>query len=131
MLFSSNTFTRRLQALLLVLFVLSMIIILHYIGLSEKLYWSFWWFDIVTHTLGGFAVGLLTSLIYSGRFVWFSIIPILGVLISWELFEIFIVKIKILSVQQYIFDTGVDISVAIVAASFAIYLFLYNSDKNK
>lgn len=129
MLFSKNTFTRRLQALLLNLFVLSLMIILHSIALSGGLYWIYWWFDVLTHSLGGFSAGLFFSTIYSGRFVWFFMFPILGIFIIWEFFEFFIGKVNILSYEQYIFDTIIDISIASLLACVAIYMISSSVEK--
>lgn len=78
-----GNFSRSLRTILLVASLATLI--LHLVGTHFYLYWTFRWFDILTHALGGFSVGLF--LLFFSR----SILPVLGVaiilIIGWEVFE--------------------------------------------
>lgn len=103
-----ENFTDRMRCLLLLLFLSSLLLLFHYFGLTNSLYWTISWFDILQHSLGGFILGLICALSIKKKYWPLYILFILSVLIGWEAFELFIVKIPIFSTNIYILDTFVD-----------------------
>ena len=116
--------------------LLILIAIFHYIGLAERLYWAFPWYDIVMHIAGGFWTGLLFFYIFEERFQFYSsrtnplitfalvlgFAALIGVL--WEFYEyladVFILKKHPLTAQQgSVFDTLLDLFNDLVGAGFA------------
>ena len=85
-----------MRVLLLLSCAASLTLILHAIGTEYNLYWVYWWFDIVTHLLGGCSIGFLFLFLLGlekGR-IW--CIAALAVICigAWEIFEIVIVRIE-------------------------------------
>lgn len=84
---------------------LVMALVQHY-ALIYYWYWTYWWLDIVMHTLGGVVVGLLVST-YVGR-RWGTVV--LGVLIvglSWEVYE-YVLGLS-LSEPNFLMDSALDL----------------------
>ena len=119
MFLSNNTYTCRLQLLLLLLVSSSLTIILHAIGLEFFLYWSLWWFDILMHALGGFSLGLLCVLLFPDRYRYLRYIILFGVIIGWEVFEVVFINIETGTVS-YAIDTVLDLVIGFTAAHIAI-----------
>lgn len=115
MLLSDEKYTRRLQALLIILCVSSLVLVLHSLGLEYSLYWTCWWFDIVIHTLGGFSIGLLVFVLFSGKYIRFSGAVVVAVVIGWELFEALFLSIQTDN-TQYVLDTVLDLGVGFLGA---------------
>ena len=97
MLLSKNNYTRRMQALLFALFAASLMVVLHDVGTERAWYWTYQWFDIIMHLLGGFSLGLLAALLYGGvrRSVLFALVTVLVLIIGWELFEVLFVGTEV------------------------------------
>ena len=106
------TYTKRLQILFVTLFFSSLLLVLHTLGIEQSLYWVFPWFDFVTHAIGGIALGSMLSLIP----ISLSLIFILALMVifAWEIFEVYIVKIPIYTVEKFVVDTSVDVLVGII-----------------
>ena len=83
-----------MQVLLFTLFTASLTVVLHSIGTEHSWYWTYPWFDVITHLLGGFSLGLLTALVYRNkkRATVLSLGTVLVFIIGWEVFEIFFVN---------------------------------------
>ena len=112
---------QRYLGLLSTICILMTIAVLHTAGLYWSLYWVYWWFDIVTHFIGGVGIGLLFSLFYLPK----KYIYLFGfvIMIVWELFEFFVVKIKIYSHSEFAIDTISDLFIGFVGISIGIWLF--------
>ncbi len=107
--------------LLRVLAVLVCVIaVMHLLAISFHLYWTFWWYDIILHFLGGVFIGLLSLWLrfFSGYFgtpripartrvFYFVGVSVLTIGIGWEVFE------RVLghtwSVEGYWLDTILDV----------------------
>ena len=120
-----------MQALLITLTTASLTAILHSIGMENHLYWTYWWFDILTHTLGGFTLGMLIAVLCSKTKK--SPIVITGLLlflvISWEVFEVLFVGVKMKGVE-YAIETTLDILIGLVGAYSAVSLYRARSTAN-
>lgn len=91
------------QPLFLFSFILIIIIaLLHIVALEFHLYWLFWWFDMLTHFLGGLWVSLISiwfvffsgiesfKLVRNKKNVFFTaIISVIIIGVLWEAFEFF------------------------------------------
>ena len=110
---TNESYTRRLQVLLLSLSAASLTLVLHSIGFSAFLYWSLWWFDILTHALGGFAIGLLIIFLIPNRYL-FSLALLISI-ISWEVFEVVCVG-AVFSGVDSVTDVLIGIAAALIAA---------------
>ena len=102
--------------------------ILELYGMHLYLFWTYWWFDILMHALGGFIVGALAVWffifeypIHSARLLFYSVLVALVVGIVWEIFE-YVTGISVNQAQQsYAADTIGDIGMD-VACSLTAYL---------
>ena len=94
MLLSNNKYTNRMQVLLFALFTASLTVVLHGIGTEHNWYWTYPWFDVITHLLGGISLGSLTMLVYRDkkRSVALSLGTVLVLVIGWEVFEVLFVN---------------------------------------
>lgn len=119
-----EVYTRRMQALLLALFIASSVLILHAISLEHSLYWTHPFMDVVMHTLGGFALGLLVSVICTsikrGVVLTGSIVLIL--IIGWEAFEAMFVIVD-MSDSNYMAETLGDVVLGMLSACGAMVLY--------
>lgn len=108
------------QPLFIFLFILSIVIAaLHFLAFEFYFYWTFWWFDILMHFLGGlwislmalwvlFLSGYITQFHLSYRSAFFvAIFSVIVIGIGWELFEIWS-GISLEDKTNYLFDTTVD-----------------------
>ena len=83
----------RIILLISVVFMLSVLLVAHTLGIEGKLYYIYNWYDFFTHWLGGGCVGLC---VYAFHKTHIYIIPILSVWVSsviWELFEFYVVLV--------------------------------------
>ena len=115
----------------LFIIILSFIVaVAHVVALNFYFYWTFWWFDLSVHFLGGLWVAL-TSLwiylfIYSEKeldrrktfFIVFTAIVVVGGL--WEAFEYFA---GISPGDNFIMDTTTDILMDLLGASAGLLYF--------
>ncbi len=118
-------------SLALVFFAATSVLILHLVAYEYHFYWTLWWYDIMMHGLGGFAVGAL--IMWTTRHVYrlpFSvpefIIVIVGVLvvgIAWELFEFVIGSQANQSYETYVLDTMIDIAMDVFGGAAAYLAF--------
>ena len=116
---------------------------LHFSALQFYLYWRFWWFDILTHFLGGLWVAIsflwlffqfgFTNIIKNHKnynlAVAFSASFLVGVM--WEVFEYYF-GIAVTDASNYFTDTAMDISFDLAGgfAAYCIFLFKgYNETK--
>ena len=82
---------------MLLMSALVLVLIFHVIALELFLYWKLWWFDIIVHALGGFAVGLVPFMLREWgapipeRLLYLVPVVALAVVVAlaWEVFEIF------------------------------------------
>ena len=109
--------------------------ILHFVALNFYLYWSYWWFDILVHFLGGFWIGLsaLWLIFFSGftdkesaGFTAYFLIAIVASIIvglGWEVFET-VAKIAA-DPTVYWKDTLTDLALDIIGGMLAaLYVYL-------
>ena len=124
MLLSKNNYTRRMQALLFALLAASLMVILHDVGTERAWYWTYQWFDVITHLLGGFSLGLLAALLYGSvrRSMLFALATVLVFIIGWELFEVLFVGTEV-GDTWYGVKTMKDVVVGLVSAYVAVLLY--------
>lgn len=117
---------------------ISVIALLHISALQFYLYWRLWWFDILTHFLGGFWVGI--------SFLWFffqsgfvniirndrnynlavAFLSSLSVGVMWEVFEYYF-GISNTVASNYAIDTVTDISMDLVGGFAAYCYFIFKN----
>ena len=105
----------RLSLLLITLVVSLSVAALHIVGETYFFYWTYWWYDILVHGLGGVAVGSLFASIYHAhgalvlpRFV-FIIGATLLIGLLWEVFEYIIKSHQYEVWDPYFLDTIMDL----------------------
>lgn len=121
MFLSKEKFAQRMQMLLVALSAASLTVILHSVGVENNFYYVYWWYDLMTHALGGVSIGALVISLLSEK-MWSSIyiLPIVLLpIIGWEMFEIFFINITTNSIE-YIKDTTLDIVVGLLGVCGAI-----------
>jgi hypothetical protein len=116
--------------------LISVITMLHYAGLQLYLYWTFWWFDIFMHFLGGLWFGVVSIWFFffsgfTGRFksqltaryiFTVSIVSVMIIGALWEIFEIYagVTRFTI----DYQLDTSIDLIMdmfgAVVASIYTV-----------
>ena len=114
-----------MQALLLVLTTASLMVVLHSIGTEHAWYWTHQWFDIITHLLGGFSLGLLAALILrekTRRPLLFALVTVLLVIIGWEVFEVLFVG-TVVEDMWYGLNTMKDVVVGFTSAYVAVIAY--------
>ncbi|HEY4473712.1 MAG TPA: hypothetical protein VI957_00950 [Candidatus Paceibacterota bacterium] len=114
--------------LALVVFILQTYALDLYLYLYLYLYWTFWWFDILMHGLGGALIGALALWFFVfefrgrlDRLLLLSLGSVLVVGILWEIFEKVIGWQVDRSLADYVLDTAGDLTMDIIGA-FAAYL---------
>src|SRR3989344_6737965 len=104
---------------------------LHLIAQPLSLYWTYWWFDIMMHFLGGFSGGLLVlwylgpSRSFQVIFITISCVLIVG--IAWEIFEF---VFELTQPIDYWQDTAFDIVNDIVGAVIAYFFISLQTPKS-
>ncbi len=123
------------EHLLRLAFVTALLIaFLHISAVNFFLYWSYWWFDIPMHLLGGFFLGLLSLwflVFYSQKGFAFSqlqtlFVAVLGALfvgLVWELFE-YSAGITFNSIGSYPLDTIKDL-IMDVTGGYVAYVYCF------
>jgi len=124
-------FMNLFQRILLPALALSIVIyILHTTALRLSLYWIYWWFDVLLHSLTGFVLALLIL------FLMYNIFPeisprrvslatlgmVLLVAISWEVFEY--INGLALAHGSYMIDTLSDIMLGVGTGYLAVIYVL-------
>ena len=122
MLLTNVTYTRHMQMLLLLLFSSSLMLVLHAVGMYAHWYWMFWWFDLITHALGGFSVGLLLLFFLRRPRLLFLFLLAIPVVVGWEVFEVLTLRVDT-SASQYPVDTLIDVSLGFLGAYVAALVY--------
>lgn len=117
------------KKLLISIVILMLLIFLMYKG-ANKFYWynSIWYFDMIMHFLSGFWVGLFFLYVYFPdkvvfKSILYSILFVLFIGISWEVFEFFVFNV-IGKIPFDSIDTASDVFWDI-AGGFASTLFFF------
>lgn len=81
------------------LFLIIVLAILHFAAVKFYFYWTYWWYDVVMHSLAGIIGGFATywTLFSSGNFfsrsnsrrviIWSVVILVFIAGVAWEIFE--------------------------------------------
>ena len=120
---------QRKSILFLSLILALALYIIHFTAMKFYLYWTLWWFDILTHFLGGLAIGLFVVWIISGLFPMLSskkllvvgVITILVFGIGWEIFEN-VFGFPRSPKESYPIDTTLDLAMDVLGAVAAVSL---------
>ncbi len=93
--------------------------VLDLMGIYLYLYWTVWWFDMVTHFLAGSVVGLATLLVWQkfsittdekvSKIIWSAVIGGLLVGLLWEEFELYFDLTSFSDGMAYVTDTVSDL----------------------
>lgn len=115
--------------LLIVLFVYASL----FLGEIKRFYDLFWWWDIMLHTVSGFAFGCLgfivlfflnkTNKIKANPF-WICLFALSFaslIAVTWEIFEFFMDQVLATNMQKSLFNTMVDLMVGVVGATVAVW----------
>lgn len=98
---------------------------LHLLAIHFYFYWTLWWFDILMHTLGGFAGTLFIlwfiSPVTGFRSAFIAILALLAIGVVWEIFE-YVYDIAVIGNywQDTIGDLISDVVGAILACLYAM-----------
>jgi hypothetical protein len=113
---------------LLPLFVTSLtVLFLHLKGIDNEFYWSYWWYDIPMHLLGGIVVALVYAWLQMSfpkipQVSWKSIlVAIIFVGVAWEVWELFVGD-TVLSDDGYFLDTIKDLFDDIIGAFITYFI---------
>lgn len=118
--------------------LLVLVAMLDLVGIYLYLYWTVWWFDMVTHFLAGGVVGLATLLAWQkfsiikdekmSKIIWSAIIAGLIVGLLWEGFELYFDLTSFSDGVVYVTDTVSDLILDTVGAFLGV---LYGMKINK
>lgn len=112
------------------------IAILHFSALQFFLYWKFWWFDILTHFLGGLwvSISLLWFFFQFGSVNVFKnkknhifLVAFVGTIligVMWEIFEYYF-GISGVNASNYVRDTATDIFFDLMGGIVAYGIFVF------
>lgn len=112
------------------------IAILHFSAFQFYLYWRFWWFDVLTHFLGGLWIAIsFLWLFFQSGFVnvaknnknYSLAVALLSsfiIGIMWEIFEYYF-GIAVTDASNYTIDTVTDISLDVVGGIIAYCFFVF------
>ena len=115
-----------------------MLAVLHVLGTIRFWYWTYWWFDNVTHLLGGFWVGgmVLWARFLRGnteyadldheRLFLNTAVMVFAVAIVWEITEYVGGAVFVSPLKQYVFDTATDLLSGVLGGVLATGYFLLN-----
>lgn len=116
-----------------------LVAIVNFLAATFYLYWSYWWFDNVTHFLGGLAIGLFGIAILKyfynlsqSKFKNILLITALIVLvvgIGWEIFEFYTGTTNPSAGETYLGDTMGDLLADLLGA-FSASLIIYKGKLN-
>lgn len=121
--------TRRTVTIIAFAALAAVVFILHSIGTTNYLYWVYWWYDIMMHSLTGFVVGGLVGWVifrqfemisFSRALAWtFGVTLVIG--IGWEFFEYFIDPMYA-EQPGIVFDTALDLVLDTLGALIAVLI---------
>jgi uncharacterized membrane protein YjdF len=125
------------KALYVNLVIAPVLVVLHFIGSAKHFYFTYWWFDIMMHFLGGVIVFLLSSWFYarflkedlSLRAFIFALVSVLAVGSAWEIYEN-VIKLTYRAFGSYRFDTIKDVLVD-MAGAFIAFLVLNRLNRHE
>ncbi|KKU77609.1 MAG: hypothetical protein UY03_C0012G0005 [Parcubacteria group bacterium GW2011_GWA2_47_64] len=133
-----NNLMSRTHLLVVLAVLVCVIAALQFTALTFHLYWTFWWYDIIVHFLGGTFSGLLILWLcfFSGYFgtpripskvlvFWFIVLSALAVGIGWEVFERALVVTS--SIEGYYLDTILDVIFDVIGGIVAFRFFISRS----
>ncbi len=94
----------------------------HYVALTEYLYWTYRWLDTPMHILGGFALAsLLIAFLFKYRPLYF-VAGMICISIGWEVFEF---ALGLPQPSDYVLDTAHDLINDAIGAGIAFTLARY------
>ena len=111
--------------------VLSAVALLHWIGSDLFFYWTLWWYDVVTHFLGGAWVALATLWVLEMPFLGsvrprFSMLSVILVTLivgaTWEVYEVFL-RFSNVHAAGYVADTLYDLAMDTLGASVVAWVY--------
>jgi len=120
----------RSTSLFLIALVALAIAVLQFFAFKFFFYWTFWWYDVMMHGLGGFLIGSIAAWAYAFELkyhvtfnIFFWIVGgtlLIGIL--WEIFE-YVVGFRLYDslYQSYASDTLSDIGMDVIG-SLIVYL---------
>lgn len=115
---------------------IAVIATLHFSALQFYLYWRFWWFDILTHFLGGLWISIsflwlffqfgFTNIIKNHKNYNLAVAFLASLLVGlmWEAFEYYF-GIVATDAANYVVDTMTDISFDLIGGFVAYCVFLF------
>lgn len=116
--------------------IIAVIAALHLSALQFYLYWRLWWFDILTHFLGGLWVAMFflwlffqfgfTNIIKNDKEnnLKVALLSSLALGLAWEVFEYYF-GITFINTPGYVFDTVMDISLDTIGGFVAYNFFVF------
>ncbi|MBI2475761.1 MAG: hypothetical protein HYV67_00780 [Candidatus Taylorbacteria bacterium] len=131
----------RTRLLRLALYTAILVAALHVLAVVFFLYWSYWWFDMPLHLLGGFSVGLFSLWIFGGgrrahyppsslRVLSVAVSGALVVGLAWEFFE-YSAGLTFDPLSNYTLDTVKDLTMDVVGGYLAhLYFFVKGYQKS-
>ncbi len=94
----------------------------HYVALTQYLYWTYRWLDTPMHILGGFALAsLLIAFLFRYRPLYF-VTGMLIIAVGWEVFEF---ALGLPQPRDYVLDTAYDLINDTIGAGIAFILAHY------
>jgi hypothetical protein len=118
----------RLLSLIITLVLSIAVAALHIAGETYFFYWTYWWYDIIVHGLGGVAIGSLLASAYHARdsvslprFL-FIVGVTFAIGIVWEVFEYVIKSQQYEAFDPYVLDTAMDLGMDTAGGMFAYLL---------
>jgi hypothetical protein len=109
-----------------------MLLILHVAAEIYFFYWTYWWYDIMMHGLGGLVIGalILWILIYEfsslAQFIplrfFGTTLLVLCIGIVWEVFEYSIGSQQYEVFDSYMLDTIMDVAMGVCGALLAFFI---------
>ena len=94
----------------------------HGAALHYYLYWRIFWFDNVSHLLGGLTVGLFIAWLYTVRSLPIGILPCMFVAFAigaeWEVYE-YVSRFPISPFMSYPLDTAKDLLMDVIGGAMA------------
>lgn len=97
--------------------------VLHFVGIRTGLYTAIWWWDLVTHSLGGIGVAGLAYLAHRDRetaaaSVWWVVPSVFAIGSGFEVYEFLFKSFwHDLTLRAYAVDTAVDLAVNTTGAT--------------
>lgn len=104
----------------------ALLAVLYSLGLLFSLHWLYWWFDLVTHILGGFAVTLvILYILWKKKLPIYHIFFLVSILIFlWEFVMFYVLHTPITSLTQYLVDTSIDVVMGYIGLAIGYYFYI-------